>query len=224
MNDRYMTIDEAAAYLRLSRETLYKYVQRGVMPAAKIGRHWRFDKVAIDRWIASQTDSMHADSPVPASVSSPVTSSGDRMRVLVVDDDPAIRQLLRVWIQGEGCEVDLAADGGDAMQRLTTIAYDLVFLDLQMPDLTGGQVLGRLQEYERRPPVVLITGFSGTPMMEQALHYDLLYVLSKPFDRQQVLKLLHSVRATLALPFRSSIPDAAAPGAPVPVDTSRETV
>ena len=48
MNDRYMTIDEAAAYLRLSRETLYKYVQRGIMPAAKIGRHWRFDKLAID--------------------------------------------------------------------------------------------------------------------------------------------------------------------------------
>jgi YesN/AraC family two-component response regulator len=53
---------------------------------------------------------------------------------------------------------------------------------------------------------VLITGFSETPMMDQALHYDLLYVLSKPFVREQVLKLLHSVRATKVLPYSGSSP------------------
>jgi FixJ family two-component response regulator len=92
------------------------------------------------------------------------------------------------------------------MTLLTSRTYDLVFLDLHMPDLTGGQVLGRLQEYDDRPPVVLITGFSETPMMDQALHYDLLYVLSKPFVREQVLKLLHSVRATKVLPYTDSSP------------------
>ena len=120
MNDRYMTIDEAAAYLRLSRETLYKYVQRGIMPAAKIGRHWRFDKLAIDRWIASQTDSVYTENAGTPSGASPVAPAGDHMRVLVVDDDPGIRQLLRVGIQEEGCEVELAETGAEARQRLTS--------------------------------------------------------------------------------------------------------
>ena len=61
--DHYWTIAEAAEYLRLSVETLYKYVQRGVVPAAKVGRHWRFDKAAIDRWMAAQPQ---AGTPAPA--------------------------------------------------------------------------------------------------------------------------------------------------------------
>ena len=83
----------------------------------------------------------------------------------------------------------------DLMCFLGAGAYDLVFLDLQMPGLTGGQVLGRLQEYLHRPPVILITGFSETPLMAQALDYNPLYVLAKPFEREQVLKLIQITHA-----------------------------
>jgi excisionase family DNA binding protein len=206
VDGRYMTIDETADYLRLSRETLYKYVQRGVIPAAKVGRHWRFDRQAIDQWMSSQTEASRGEGVSDAAAAPVPAGTGPWMNVLVVDDDVAIRRLLEVWIRGEGHRVDMAGNGAEAMTLLTSRTYDLVFLDLHMPDLTGGQVLGRLQEYDDRPPVVLITGFSETPMMDQALHYDLLYVLSKPFVREQVLKLLHSVRATKVLPYSGSSP------------------
>jgi excisionase family DNA binding protein len=206
VDGRYMTIDETADYLRLSRETLYKYVQRGVIPAAKVGRHWRFDRQAIDQWMSSQAEASRVEGISDAAAAPVPAGTGPWMNVLVVDDDVAIRRLLEVWIRGEGHRVDLAGNGAEAMTLLTSRTYDLVFLDLHMPDLTGGQVLGRLQEYDDRPPVVLITGFSETPMMDQALHYDLLYVLSKPFVREQVLKLLHSVRATKVLPYTDSSP------------------
>ena len=183
--------------MRLSVETLYKYVQRGVVPAAKVGRHWRFDKAAIDRWMAAQTQT---GTPAPAVEATRTNSSvkATPLKVLVVDDDAPIRHLLKSWIREDGNEVDLAKDGAEAMERLIHQRYDLVFLDLQMPSLTGGQVLGRLQDYDHRPPVVLITAFGETPLMTQALQYDLLYVLSKPFERRQVMTLLRSVRATLA--------------------------
>jgi CheY-like chemotaxis protein len=157
-----------------------------------------------------QADQIRSDSKASEERAPEVLQAG--MGVLVVDDDPAVRRLLGVWIEAEGHRVDQVGTGAEAMTQLTTRRYDLVFLDLNMPDLSGSQVLGRLQEYDDRPPVVLITGYSQTPLLDQALHYDLLYVLSKPFTRDQVRKLLHSVRATKDLPYAG--PDSRA--APVP--------
>ena len=51
---RYMTIKEVSEYLRISTVTLYKYLRRGLIPAAKIGRHWRFDRETLDDWMMSQ--------------------------------------------------------------------------------------------------------------------------------------------------------------------------
>ncbi|HHH31005.1 MAG TPA: DNA-binding protein [Polyangiaceae bacterium] len=49
--DAVMTIDELADYLKIAKSTLYKLAQQGRIPAQKVGRHWRFRKVAIDRWL-----------------------------------------------------------------------------------------------------------------------------------------------------------------------------
>ena len=57
-----LTIDELADYLRISRSTLYKLAQEGRVPCQKVGRHWRFRKQAIDRWLgAGGTDGVNAD-------------------------------------------------------------------------------------------------------------------------------------------------------------------
>ena len=199
MENNLMTIQQAAEYLNVSRETLYKYAQRGMIPAARIGRHWRFDQRTISEWMARQALEIRSESKATVERAPEALRAG--MNVLVVDDDPGVRRLLGVWIQAEGHRVDEVGTGAEAMTQLTTRSYNLVFLDLNMPGLSGGQVLGRLQEYEDRPPVVLITGYGKSPLMDQALHYDLLYVLSKPFSRDQVRKLLHPVRATQALPY-----------------------
>lgn len=195
METPYLTIGEVAEYLRLSRETLYKYVRRGILPAVKIGRHWRFRKPELDQWLENQgllsggREQRQAPSP----------RSGPRvrepLRVLVVDDDPSIRLILRIWIEAEGHLADIAENGGSAMRLITKNTYDLVFLDVQMPDLNGAQVLGRLQEYLERPPVVLITGYTESPLLEQALHYEVLYILSKPFMQKQVHRLLIGAQA-----------------------------
>jgi len=53
-----MTIDELAAYLKIPKSTLYKLVREGAMPSQKIGRHWRFRKAAIDRWLRDREDTL----------------------------------------------------------------------------------------------------------------------------------------------------------------------
>ena len=49
--DAVLTIDELASYLRLAKSTLYKLAQQGRIPGQKVGRHWRFGRLAIDRWL-----------------------------------------------------------------------------------------------------------------------------------------------------------------------------
>lgn len=49
--DAVLTIDELAEYLKIAKSTLYKLAQQGRIPAQKVGRHWRFRKAAIDRWL-----------------------------------------------------------------------------------------------------------------------------------------------------------------------------
>jgi len=49
-----MTIDELSKYLKISRSTLYKLAQEGKLPAQKVGRHWRFHRAAVDRWLGDQ--------------------------------------------------------------------------------------------------------------------------------------------------------------------------
>lgn len=52
--DTVMTIEDLAAYLKLSKSTLYKLCQEGKVPGQKVGRHWRFHKAVIDRWLGDQ--------------------------------------------------------------------------------------------------------------------------------------------------------------------------
>jgi len=52
-NDQVLTIDELAAYLKASKSTLYKLLSEGKIPGQKVGRHWRFSKEAVDKWLQS---------------------------------------------------------------------------------------------------------------------------------------------------------------------------
>ena len=60
-NERVLTIDELAEYLKISKSTLYKLVQEGKVPGQKVGRHWRFSRRAIDRWIEREADDRDED-------------------------------------------------------------------------------------------------------------------------------------------------------------------
>jgi len=53
-NDKWLTLEELACYLKLGRTKLYHLAQKGIIPAAKVGRQWRFDREEIDTWVRSQ--------------------------------------------------------------------------------------------------------------------------------------------------------------------------
>jgi len=125
------------------------------------------------------------------------------LRILVVDDEPAIAQLVADVLETEGYAVETAANGLIALEKLEACEYDLVLSDLRMPHLDG---IGLYREIERRWPTLLarMLFFSGSttlPEYESFLAETAARVLLKPFalvDLQQV------TRQVVAEPRRES--------------------
>jgi two-component system response regulator (stage 0 sporulation protein F) len=80
-------------------------------------------------------------------------------KILVVDDEESIRELYRAELADEGYDVDLAADGQQALRRLESGRPDLVTLDVKMPGIDGIETLRRIREKDATIPVILVTAF-----------------------------------------------------------------
>jgi len=105
-----------------------------------------------------------------------------RSRILVVDDDPASRDLLRKVLATEGHQVATAADGREALAELARQPADLVVSDIRMPDLDGVQLLDRMQEAAPGVPVILVTAFGDVEGAVEAIRRGAFDYLAKPYD------------------------------------------
>src|SRR5689334_25342022 len=117
-----------------------------------------------------------------------------RQDVLVVDDDAAIRNLIRVALQRSGLRCGTAADGIDAMDRMREAHYTVILLDLMMPRLDGIGVIKRLREVideNDRPIVVVMTAFSEVE--HAGLDGTIVHtIIKKPFDLTELAGVLQS--------------------------------
>jgi DNA-binding response OmpR family regulator len=115
-------------------------------------------------------------------------------RILVVDDDPAIRQLLTDVLEIEGHDVTVAADGQAAVQTLDAHRPDFVVLDVMMPYLDGYAVLRRIRERTGDPvPVLMLTAAAGPDAAARAWADGVDYYLAKPFAATEVTHLINGV-------------------------------
>ena len=104
-------------------------------------------------------------------------------RVLVVDDEPWVAEILALMLEADGHAVDIAANGAIALDRVRGASYDLIVCDLRMPDLDGPGFYAGLQREmpELLPRVVFITGSAMTPAIEGFLERTGVPYLNKPF-------------------------------------------
>jgi DNA-binding response OmpR family regulator len=115
-------------------------------------------------------------------------------RILVVDDDPAIRQLLTDVLEIEGHEVTAAADGQAAVQTLETSRPDFVVLDVMMPYVDGYAVLRRIRARTGEPvPVLMLTAAAEPDAASRAWADGVDYYLAKPFAAGEVTNLINGV-------------------------------
>jgi two-component system response regulator ResD len=108
-------------------------------------------------------------------------------KVLVVDDDDAIRNMVERVLRREHFEVESARDGFEAIEKLTCNDYATVLLDLMMPRVDGLGVLRYLETEHKEPPRVIVMTANLQSAMESATAPPVFRVLPKPFDIHQLV-------------------------------------
>jgi CheY-like chemotaxis protein len=118
-------------------------------------------------------------------------------RVLVVDDDEVIRQLIAVNLQLEGFEVSTAVDGQDCLERVREVRPDVITLDVMMPRLDGWVTAMRLREDEdtRRIKVVMITARAQEHDVRRGHEIGVDAYVTKPFDPNQLIQTVRKLAA-----------------------------
>jgi DNA-binding response OmpR family regulator len=85
--------------------------------------------------------------------------SGVKAKLLVADDEKNLRELYRMELEDEGYEVETAANGLEVLSRIEQNDYDIIILDIQMPGLSGIDLLQKIMARDKRQPVILNTAF-----------------------------------------------------------------
>ena len=179
----FLTTEEVLEYLQVNLRTVYRLIKAGKIPAVRVGRQWRFRKRDIDAWLDSQRP--RSDRPAPSAPSAPVRSA--RQRVLVVDDEASIRDLLSKTLALAEYDVDTAPDGTSALDRMRAFNYDLLIADLKMPGMDGLTLIRQAKRIKADLPVIIITGFSTESSAIEAVNLGVAGYLTKPFRVPQVL-------------------------------------
>ena len=186
IDETFLTTEEVLEYLQVNLRTVYRLIKAGKIPAVRVGRQWRFRKRDIDAWLDSQRPRGGGARPAAPPPARPATGSA-RPRVLVVDDEASIRDLLAKTLALAEYDVDVAPDGRSALERMRMYPYDLLIADLKMPGMDGLAVIREAKRYKADLPVIIITGFSTESSAIEAVNIGVAGYLTKPFRVPQVL-------------------------------------
>ena len=177
----FLTTEEVLEYLQVNLRTVYRLIKAGKIPAVRVGRQWRFRKRDIDVWLDGQRAQPVSAAPAVA----PVRKG--RTRVLVVDDEASIRDLLARTLALADYDVDTEADASTALGRVRAAEYDLLIADLRMPGMDGLTLIRQVRRIRSDLPVIIITGFSSESSAIEAVNLGVTGYLTKPFRVPQVL-------------------------------------
>ena len=114
------------------------------------------------------------------------------MRLLVVEDEPDLREALKRALRENGYAVDGAADGKEGLYKAETYEYDAIVLDIMLPGLDGWELLGKLRR-TRKTPVLMLTARDNVPDRVRGLDGGADDYLVKPFDLGELLARLRAV-------------------------------
>ena len=168
-----MTLEELANYLRVTKKTIYRLLEKGRIPAKKVGHQWRFDKSIIDNWLQEN-------------------SKKEAVNILVIDDDEEICSLFRDALEEPNFTITTTNNSYEGLKLIENQDYNLVFLDLKMPDMDGAELFKQIKEVKPDLPVTIITGYPDSDLMMKALTYGPLGVMNKPFSGSDILAAVNN--------------------------------
>lgn len=166
-----MDAREASEYLRINEQTLRRMARDGEVPAFKVGRVWRFQRRALEKWAQNRQ-----------------AGAGRQAArlVLVIDDHIDVYYFVREVLKNDGYTVISATGGEEALRKMEDCRPDFVFLDLKMPDMSGAETIGEIRARFGQVPVAIFTAYPDSDLMSQALQHGPLLLLRKPCRTEQI--------------------------------------
>jgi excisionase family DNA binding protein len=159
-----ITVKETAEYLNIPLPTVYYLVQRGQLPAVQIGGRWRVKKDLLDSEVLRKE------------------GQGTQPTVLVVDDDEGLQSMFKLFLKRSGFARVVVGTGREALAALEKQRFDLCFLDLQLPDIMGDEIYRNAKRFQPELPIVIITGYPDSQMIDNILQHGPVTVLRKPLQ------------------------------------------
>ena len=125
-------------------------------------------------------------------------------KVLVVDDDPGMRDVLEAALTPENLKVFTSADGKDAIQKTLSLKPDLILLDINMPELNGLSFCRAIRAGSETQdiPIIIVTGMTARGRVEECMEAGADDFLGKPFHVEELLVRVRSMFATAHIPDR----------------------
>jgi CheY-like chemotaxis protein len=125
-----------------------------------------------------------------------------RVRLLVVDDEPSVRELLRELLEAEGHVVELASNAFEALSMFRASKFDLIFTDIGMPGMSGWELARAVRSMDSEIPLAVITGWGDEVGSERQKEAGVDCVVTKPFSAERIAELVEEL--TGRLPERAS--------------------
>jgi len=113
-------------------------------------------------------------------------------RVLVIDDEESIREYLAMMLERDGYEVVATADGKKATRLQSQQGFDVVITDIQLPGMSGIEILGALKESDPTMPVIIVTGHASQESAIEALNLGAFYYLLKPVSNEELKQVVRN--------------------------------
>jgi DNA-binding NtrC family response regulator len=119
--------------------------------------------------------------------------SNENVRILIVDDEFSVRNSLTAWFEDEGYTVDVAASGKEALAKLAESPWDIFFLDLKMPGMSGLELQKKIKEIQPESTIIIITAYASVESAVEAMQSGAYDYLSKPFDPDYLALMVRNI-------------------------------
>jgi excisionase family DNA binding protein len=167
------TVNEVAEYLRMNPMTIYRLAQQGRIPASKVLGCWRFKRQEIESWLTAQ--------------------QFQPSKILVIDDDPFIGSTIKNALSKKHTVVTVET-AHEAISVLEGQKFNLIYLDLSLPDMDGPSLYKKITASGKNIPVVVITASTDGELLSKMVHEGVQFVLNKPFTVDEVQQMLSFIK------------------------------
>jgi DNA-binding response OmpR family regulator len=114
--------------------------------------------------------------------------------ILVVDDEIPICELLEEFLSQLGHDVFTANNGEEAISKFRENRPNAVFLDIRMPGISGIEVVRKIRDIDRKPPIVMLSGFGEFSIIQEAYKTGANYYIQKPIELDRIVKILENLK------------------------------